>query len=149
MFEKLAELLKNAGGGLNPLPEIYQVHTDGSRCVQCGICGFNCPVNIPVRDFARQNLTMTDPRCIGCGMCVQRCPRGTLSFKPALHPLDAGAIPPDPDLLAMAMAGPRARSGGGATRHPLPHPGQRRRRHHRRRGDSPPRPARAHHHPHR
>jgi NAD(P)H-nitrite reductase large subunit/ferredoxin len=95
MLKKLTDFLTDVVSGVNPLPEIYQVHTDGTRCVQCGVCCFNCPVDIPVRDYARQNLTMTDTRCIGCGMCIQRCPRGTLRFEPALYPLEGGAIPLD------------------------------------------------------
>ena len=56
-----------------------QVLADGGRCIQCGICGYNCPVGIPVRDYARQGLAVDDASCIKCGNCVAVCPRGTLS----------------------------------------------------------------------
>ena len=62
-----------------PTPDAH-VTPDASRCVQCGVCGFNCPVGIPVRDFARQGRIVDDPRCIQCGQCIEVCPRGTLRW---------------------------------------------------------------------
>lgn len=58
-----------------------RVAADGDRCVQCGVCGYNCPMGIPVRDYARQGLTVSDDRCISCGQCIQVCPRGTLRWE--------------------------------------------------------------------
>ncbi|MCL4264837.1 MAG: 4Fe-4S dicluster domain-containing protein [Anaerolineae bacterium] len=57
------------------------VAADATRCIQCGLCGYNCPVGIPVRDYARQGLTVDDPTCITCGNCIQACPRGTLRWE--------------------------------------------------------------------
>lgn len=88
MFKKLTSFLSDTIGGANLIPEVHEIRADGTRCVQCGVCVFNCPVNIPIRDYARQNLTMTDTRCIRCGMCIQRCPRGTLRFEPSQEPLN-------------------------------------------------------------
>jgi ferredoxin len=48
--------------------------------VQCGVCGYNCPVGIPVRDYARQGRTVEDPACVQCGQCIEACPRGTLRW---------------------------------------------------------------------
>lgn len=58
-----------------------RVAADASRCVQCGVCGYNCPVGIPVRDYARQGLPVDDAACITCGNCIQVCPRGTLRWE--------------------------------------------------------------------
>jgi ferredoxin len=63
---------------------LLQVTADATRCVQCGICGYNCPVAIPVREYARRGQNVTDPRCIACGACVAKCPRGTLRWGPAI-----------------------------------------------------------------
>jgi ferredoxin len=57
-----------------------RVTADATRCVQCGVCGYNCPAGIPVRDFARQGLAVDDPRCVQCGQCIEVCPRGTLRW---------------------------------------------------------------------
>jgi len=57
-----------------------QVVPDAFRCVQCGICSYNCPIGIDVRRFAWQGRPVIDSHCITCGECIARCPRGVLSF---------------------------------------------------------------------
>jgi len=58
-----------------------QVVPDPARCVQCGICSFNCPINIDVRRHAWTGQPVHNSRCLTCGECVTRCPRGALSFE--------------------------------------------------------------------
>ena len=79
-----------------PPPGMWQVTADASRCVQCGICGYNCPVGIEVREYARRGENVTDSRCINCGACVEKCPRGTLKWGPAvlIRPDDTLEIAP-------------------------------------------------------
>lgn len=48
------------------------------RCVECGLCAYNCPMGVDTRRYAREGLPVTDPACILCGSCVAHCPRGTL-----------------------------------------------------------------------
>ena len=56
------------------------VASDPIRCVQCGVCGYNCPEGIQVRDYARQGKVVDDPGCTRCGLCIAVCPRGTLRW---------------------------------------------------------------------
>ena len=58
-----------------------QVVPDSARCVQCGICTYNCPVGIDVRAHAWQSIPVIHSQCITCGECVARCPRGVLRFE--------------------------------------------------------------------
>ena len=58
-----------------------QVAPDSARCVQCGICSFNCPINIDVRRHAWTGEAVVNSRCLTCGECVARCPRGVLRFE--------------------------------------------------------------------
>ena len=58
-----------------------QVVPDQARCVQCGICSFNCPINIDVRRHAWTGQPVNNSRCLTCGECVARCPRGALRFE--------------------------------------------------------------------
>jgi len=82
-----------------PTDGLWQVAADPTRCVQCGICGTNCPVGIPVREYARRGQNVTDSRCISCGACVEKCPRGTLRWGPAILLRDDLTIEIDPDLI--------------------------------------------------
>lgn len=63
---------------------LMQVTADASRCVQCGICGHNCPVGVAVREYARRGENVTDSSCIACGVCIEKCPRGTLKWGKAI-----------------------------------------------------------------
>jgi NAD-dependent dihydropyrimidine dehydrogenase PreA subunit len=54
---------------------------DPLRCVQCGICSYNCPINIDVRRHAWLDLPVQNSQCLTCGECVIRCPRGALRFE--------------------------------------------------------------------
>jgi ferredoxin len=58
-----------------------QVVPDPARCVQCGICSFNCPMEIDVRAHAHRGIPIHDSHCLTCSECVKRCPRGVLSFE--------------------------------------------------------------------
>jgi heterodisulfide reductase subunit C len=51
------------------------------RCVECGICTYNCPLGIDVRTRVRLGQPVADSYCLTCGECVARCPRGTLRFE--------------------------------------------------------------------
>jgi ferredoxin len=58
-----------------------RVMTDGTRCVQCGVCSYNCPMGIDIRGYTWRGEPIYDSRCIACGECVARCPRGVLHFE--------------------------------------------------------------------
>jgi ferredoxin len=58
-----------------------QVVPEASRCVQCGICSFNCPIEIDVRRHAWLGEAIEDSHCLTCGECVRRCPRSVLRFQ--------------------------------------------------------------------
>ena len=58
-----------------------QVVPDPSRCVQCGICSYHCPISIDVRRHAWLGEPIKDSHCLTCGECVARCPRGVLRFE--------------------------------------------------------------------
>ena len=57
------------------------VVAEAVRCVECGICSYNCPLGIDVRGRVRLGLPIADNYCLTCGECVARCPRGTLRFE--------------------------------------------------------------------
>ena len=54
---------------------------DSARCVQCGICSYNCPIGIDVRAHVWRGEAVIHSQCLTCGECVARCPRGVLRFE--------------------------------------------------------------------
>jgi ferredoxin len=56
------------------------IQPDENRCVQCGICSYNCPINVDVRSHALRGSIIQESKCLTCGECVRRCPRGVLRF---------------------------------------------------------------------
>jgi NAD-dependent dihydropyrimidine dehydrogenase PreA subunit len=56
------------------------VMSESSRCVQCGICSYNCPIGIDVRALVWRDEAIKHSECLTCGECVARCPRGVLRF---------------------------------------------------------------------
>ena len=57
-----------------------------TRCVQCGICSFSCPMGIDVRRHVWLGEPVKDSRCLTCGECVSRCPRKLLRFELIMPP---------------------------------------------------------------
>lgn len=110
MLKKLLDLFQENGSDDTEIavPEgarsgLLQVTADASRCVQCGICGYNCPVGIEVREHARRGQNVTDSRCIGCGECVNKCPRGTLRWGPAILLQDDNRLEAAPNRLPQTL----------------------------------------------
>lgn len=56
-----------------------------SRCVQCGICSYNCPLGVDVRRHVRLGQAIAEQACLTCGECVARCPRSVLRFDTTAH----------------------------------------------------------------
>jgi ferredoxin len=86
---------------------LLQVTADASRCVQCGICGYSCPVGIEVREYARRGQNVTDSRCIACGECVAKCPRGTLRWGAAIVLREDGTLEVASNALPATLQLPR------------------------------------------
>lgn len=87
---------------LAPTPEA-RVTPDLTRCVQCGVCGYNCPVGIPVRDYACRGRVVDLAECVQCGQCIEACPRGTLRW--AVPGREQPAAAPDLEALLAAYRG--------------------------------------------
>jgi ferredoxin len=60
---------------------VGQVVPEAANCVQCGMCSYNCPMEIDVRAHAWRGLPIRDSHCLTCSECVNRCPRGVLRFE--------------------------------------------------------------------
>jgi NAD-dependent dihydropyrimidine dehydrogenase PreA subunit len=74
------ERLSKDRHSLEILVQAYVI-ADPARCVQCGICSYNCPIEIDVRRHAWLGEPVVDSHCLTCGECVRRCPRNVLHFE--------------------------------------------------------------------
>lgn len=75
--------IKNVGMGMASRRGKLYLHSDvkpdvvEEKCILCGDCAVNCPVNaINLKDYAIINAEV----CIGCGMCVVSCKEGAIKF---------------------------------------------------------------------
>jgi heterodisulfide reductase subunit C len=73
-------LFKRESDRRKALASAYVV-PESVRCVQCGICTYNCPLGVDVRLHAWQGQPIEQSECLSCGECIQRCPRGVLRFE--------------------------------------------------------------------
>lgn len=57
---------------------MHKIVRNEDKCINCGICSKNCPVNIDVA----HNKQITSAECISCNICVLSCPKsGALEIK--------------------------------------------------------------------
>ncbi|WP_020224926.1 nitroreductase family protein [Holdemania massiliensis] len=79
--------------------EKHQVLVDKSRCIGCGFCVRDCPVNH--LQLRQQKAQTVSDHCIQCGHCVAVCPKQAVSLsgyacapveKPKLDRLDPQAL---------------------------------------------------------
>ena len=79
--------------------EKHQVLVDKSRCIGCGLCVRDCPVNH--LQLRQQKAQTVSDHCIQCGHCVAVCPKQAVSLsgyacapveKPKLDRLDPQAL---------------------------------------------------------
>jgi NAD-dependent dihydropyrimidine dehydrogenase PreA subunit len=87
------DLFKADRGRWTALAEAWVV-PEPSRCVQCGVCSFHCPMQIDVRRHVWLGEPVKNAHCLACGECVKRCPRGLLRLEPiaSAQPTDSRRV---------------------------------------------------------
>ena len=66
-------LISNGWAKRDDIMATYYVRdTKNAKCVGCGLCVKDCPLNIISMDN-KLPIINTD-KCLGCGLCVRRCP---------------------------------------------------------------------------
>ncbi|WP_251441512.1 4Fe-4S binding protein [Veillonella intestinalis] len=54
---------------------VFTFQIDGQRCVKCGACAMDCPVQIIIE---KPQQFFIEAGCIGCGDCYEICPVGAI-----------------------------------------------------------------------
>ena len=55
---------------------VIRVKCDKEKCINCGKCQRNCPMNVDMTDNKRTRKNGTE--CILCMKCIEECPRKAL-----------------------------------------------------------------------
>ena len=87
--------------GQRPMEEkMLDFFVDESRCIQCGECAADCPVNvIDLVDGLPRVAEYRQAHCIGCQHCLAVCPTAALSILGRNPDDSAGIMPPSPDMV--------------------------------------------------
>lgn len=54
---------------------LIKIRPTGQDCIECGLCGKKCPMDIDVMAYIKNGMPVTDTECIRCGTCRILCPR--------------------------------------------------------------------------
>ncbi len=90
---------------------MLQFQVDKEKCIRCGLCAKDCPVDIISMDNLFPSVIREkEAGCIGCQHCLAVCPTGALSIL-GHNPQDSIELKgnlPSPDKLELLMKGRRS-----------------------------------------
>ncbi|MCP4580308.1 MAG: 4Fe-4S binding protein [candidate division Zixibacteria bacterium] len=58
---------------------LFKQQIDMDSCDECEICEDNCPMDIKLLDYSRNDQRILSSECILCNTCVNSCPTGSIS----------------------------------------------------------------------
>ncbi|MDR0605600.1 MAG: 4Fe-4S binding protein [Bacteroidales bacterium] len=53
---------------------LIKMKPSGNKCIECGKCNNECPMDIDVKEYIRNRHKIISSECILCGNCVRNCP---------------------------------------------------------------------------
>ncbi|MBN1984269.1 MAG: 4Fe-4S binding protein [Chitinivibrionales bacterium] len=68
---------------------LFKIRINTKKCIRCGRCEKNCPMDIKLLDYAAAGTRVLSNECIFCDTCASACPRGavllTTEFDLSIH----------------------------------------------------------------
>ena len=59
---------------------IWKIEIEKDSCIECGLCEKNCPMNIKLLCYMKNNQRVLSTECIGCQQCVNICPENIIRY---------------------------------------------------------------------
>ena len=59
---------------------IMKIEIDQEKCIDCGLCEKNCPMNIKLLSYKDANQRICSTECILCTTCMEICPKSAVSL---------------------------------------------------------------------
>ncbi|MDD4048502.1 MAG: 4Fe-4S binding protein [Clostridia bacterium] len=59
---------------------IMKVEINKDKCIDCGLCEKNCPMNIKLLAYKNANKRICSTECILCATCIDICPKAAVSI---------------------------------------------------------------------
>ncbi|UXM84414.1 4Fe-4S binding protein [Methanococcus aeolicus] len=60
---------------------LIKISIDNDKCVDCGLCEENCPMDIKLLDYKNENKRILSTECILCSTCSSVCPKHAIDTK--------------------------------------------------------------------
>ncbi len=59
---------------------LWKIEIDKDGCIKCGLCEKNCPMNIKLLSYMKNNQRVLSTECIGCQQCINICPENIIRY---------------------------------------------------------------------
>lgn len=59
---------------------IWKIEIEKDSCTECGLCENNCPMDIKLLSYMKNNQRVLSTECIGCQQCVNICPENIIRY---------------------------------------------------------------------
>lgn len=59
---------------------IMKIEIEKDGCIECGLCEKNCPMNIKLLSYMKNDQRILSTECIACQQCVNICPENIIKY---------------------------------------------------------------------
>lgn len=59
---------------------IWKIKIEPEKCTECRLCETNCPMNVQLLSYMKNNQRVHSSECIACQQCVNVCPEEAVNY---------------------------------------------------------------------